>query len=115
MILTPNSPLIRYTGRWNVGETEAVSTANGSYAEFAFSGECAVVEFGVDHCTVPFPRVYIAVDGGAKVEVPIDRFIRISADDSNLFAACNREIAVFVFGKNHTLCCNFTGNVGMLF
>jgi len=83
MILSPNNPLIRYTGRWNISESEAVSTANGSYAEFAFSGECAVVEFGVDHCTVPFPRVYIAVDGGAKVEVPIDRFIRISADDGD--------------------------------
>lgn len=81
MILKPDSPLIRYTGRWNVGETEAVSTANGSYAEFAFSGECAVVEFGVDHCTVPFPRVCIAVDGGAKVEVPLDKFIRVSAEE----------------------------------
>ncbi len=81
MILSPNSPLIRYTGRWNVSESEAVSTANGSYAEFAFSGECAVVEFGIDHCTVPFPRVYISVDGGAKIEVPLDKFIRISAGD----------------------------------
>ena len=83
MILSPNSPLIRYTGRWNVSETEAVSTANGSYAEFAFSGECAVVEFGIDHCTVPFPRVYISVDNGANIEVPIDKFIRISADDGD--------------------------------
>ncbi|MBR5312860.1 MAG: hypothetical protein IKU40_08280 [Clostridia bacterium] len=81
MILTPDSSLIRYTGRWNVSETEAVSTANGSYAEFAFSGECAVIEFGIDHCTIPFPRVYICVDGGADIEVPLDKFIRISAED----------------------------------
>ncbi len=81
MILKPNSPLIRYTGRWNVSETEAVSTANGSYAEFAFSGECAVVEFGIDDCTIPYPRVYISVDKGACIEVPLDKFIRISAED----------------------------------
>ena len=87
MILSPDSCLIRYTGRWNVTADEvgaaAVSTANGSYAEFAFSGECAVIEFGIDGCTVPFPRVYISVDGGADVEVPIDKFIRISAGDGS--------------------------------
>ncbi|MBQ2278083.1 MAG: hypothetical protein II333_05880 [Clostridia bacterium] len=83
MILTPDSPLIRYTGRWNVGGTEAVSTANGSYAEFAFSGECAVIEFGIGHCTIPFPRVYISADGGADIEVPVDKFIRISAEDGD--------------------------------
>ena len=81
MILSPDSSLIRYTGRWNVSETEAVSTANGSYVEFAYSGECAVIEFGIDGCTVPFPRVYISVDGGADIEVPLDKFIRISAED----------------------------------
>ena len=83
MLLTPDSPRIRYTGRWNIGASESVSTANGSYAEFAFSGECAVIEFGIDHCTIPFPRVYISVDGGADVEVPIDKFIRISAEDGD--------------------------------
>ena len=83
MILTPDSPSVRYTGRWNITESEAVSSANGSYFEFAFAGECAVIEFGIDHCTVPFPRVYISVDGGANVEVPLDKFIRISAEDGS--------------------------------
>ncbi|MGN1346746.1 MAG: GDSL-type esterase/lipase family protein [Eubacteriales bacterium] len=81
MILKPNDSLIRYTGRWDVSEAEAVSTANGSYAEFAFSGETAVLEFGVDGCRVPFPRIYLSVDRGACVEVPLDRFIRVSAAD----------------------------------
>lgn len=85
MLLSPDSPLIRYTGRWKIGSAEAVSTANGSYAEFAFSGECAVIEFGIDHCTAPFPRVYISVDNGANVEVPLDKFIRISAEDGEHF------------------------------
>lgn len=83
MLVRPNSELIRYTGRWNVGETEAVSTANGSYIEFAFSGECAVLEFDVEACVQPFPRIYIVVDGGAKLETPVDPFIRISARDGS--------------------------------
>lgn len=99
MLLSPNSPYIRYTGRWNVSESEAVSTANGSYAEFAFSGECAVVEFGIDHCTVPFPRVYISADGGADIEVPLDKFIRISAPGGNSIPAEDGEHTVRIILK----------------
>lgn len=81
MIISHNSDKIRYTGRWNIGEKGAISTANGSYFEFMFSGECAVVGFDISYCRVPFPHVYISVDGGAKIEVTIDRFVRISADE----------------------------------
>ena len=80
MIINHNSEKIRYTGRWNVGEKGARSTANGSYFEFGFSGECAVIGFDISYCRVPFPHVYISVDDGAKIEVTIDRFVRISAD-----------------------------------
>lgn len=83
MILSPDHPLICYTGRWHISASEAVSTANGSYAEFSFSGECAVLEFGIDHCTIPFPRIYLSVDNGANIEVPLDKFIRISAESTN--------------------------------
>lgn len=81
MIIKPNHPFIRYTGRWNVGETEAVSTANGNYAEFVFAGDTAVITFGIEDCVPPFPHVYIAVDGGARVEVPLEKYIRISAEE----------------------------------
>ena len=81
MLITSNDPLIRYTGRWNVTDTEAVSTANGSYLEFAFTGETAVAEFDITDCRTPFPHVYFSVDHGARIEVPLDKFIRISADE----------------------------------
>lgn len=81
MFIKPDHPYIRYTGRWNVSENEAVSTANGNYAEFTFSGDTAVIEFGMDDCTVPVPHVFIAVDGGARVEVPLEKYIRISAEE----------------------------------
>ncbi len=81
MIIKPNHPYIRYTGRWNVSEAEAVSTANGNYAEFAFAGDTAVITFGIEDCVLPFPHVYIAVDGGARVEVPLEKYIRISAEE----------------------------------
>ncbi len=62
-------------------ENGARTTANGSYFEFMFSGKCAVVGFDISYCRVPFPHVYISVDGGAKIEVSLDRFVRISADE----------------------------------
>ncbi|MBR4961933.1 MAG: hypothetical protein IKY52_13645, partial [Clostridia bacterium] len=74
-----NHPYIRYTGRWNVTESGAVSTANGNYAEFAFVGDTAVIGFDMEGCIFPVPHVYIAVDNGARVELPLEKYIRVSA------------------------------------
>ena len=81
MIIKSNDEKIRYTGRWNVTETSATSTANGNYFEFMYSGECAVIGFDMWYTRIPLPRIYISVDDGAKVEVQIDRYIRISAEE----------------------------------
>lgn len=80
MIIKPNSDFIRYTGRWNIGENEAVSTANGSYAEFSYSGSCAVLEFGTENLVTPYPHIYISADNGAYIETSTDKFIRVSAE-----------------------------------
>lgn len=80
MIIKPNNSKIRYTGRWNVSEASATSTANGNYFEFMFKGECAIIGFDTSYLRVPFPHVYISVDDGAKIEVSLDRFVRISAE-----------------------------------
>lgn len=81
MIIKANHPKIRYTGRWNIGEESARTSANGNYFEFMYSGECAVLGFDISYARIPFPRVYISVDGGANIESTIDRYIRISADE----------------------------------
>jgi len=81
MIIKCNNDKIRYTGRWNINESSATSTANGNYFEFIYSGECAVIGFDTSYVRVPFPHVYISVDGGANVEVSLDRFVRISAEE----------------------------------
>ncbi len=81
MIINANSDKVRYTGRWNILDTAATSTANGSYFEFAYSGECAVIEFDISDLSVPFPHIYISADGGACVETVLDKFIRISGED----------------------------------
>lgn len=80
MIIKHNSGKIRYTGRWNITEESASSTANGNYFEFAYTGECAVIGFDTSYARIAFPHIYISVDGGASIEVTLDRYVRISAE-----------------------------------
>jgi len=80
MIITADNKKIRYTGRWNVKDKSATSTANGNYFEFMYKGECAVIGFDTSYLRVAFPHIYISVDDGAFIEVSLDRFIRISSD-----------------------------------
>ena len=71
---------IRYTGRWNKKEGNVTSTSNGSYFEFMFFGESAVIHFDVSDCVVPYPHIYISVDSGAMIECVLQPYIRISAE-----------------------------------
>ena len=81
MVIHCTDDKIRYTGRWNVTETTATSTANGSYFEFVFHGENAVIRFDLSHTVIPRPHVYVCVDDGARVEVPLEPFMRIFAEE----------------------------------
>lgn len=80
MIIKHDDNQIRYTGRWNIDTNASVSTANGSYFEFMYEGECAVIEFDISENQIPYPHIYINVDDGANIEVTLDKFIRISAE-----------------------------------
>jgi len=80
MKIKPTDKKIKFSERWNVTENTAVCTANGNTAEFIFKGDMAILEFDVSSCRNPYPHIYIIVDNGAKIEVPIDKYIRIGAD-----------------------------------
>lgn len=69
---------IRLTGRWDTSEEGcAVTTTTGAYIEFAFEGDMALVRFDIDMNAAPLLHLWIEVDGGARVETPIDRYLRI--------------------------------------
>lgn len=89
---------VRLTGRWTrmkedgkdyhrfVQAVAAYTTtsAPGSYFELAFAGKVAVLEFDLGYLAQPFPHLWISVDGGARMEVPVDRYLRIEApEDGN--------------------------------
>ena len=84
MFIRYNEPAVRLTGRWYKNENFAVSTATGSKIEFSFYGDMAVMHFDMTFSEHPYPHVWIQVDGGAKVEATIERFMRIRADNNGI-------------------------------
>ncbi|MBQ3090844.1 MAG: hypothetical protein IJD21_09860 [Oscillospiraceae bacterium] len=74
-----NTENIRYTGRWYVTEQSAIATAPGSRFQLAFSGHSIVLHFDIEFISSPPPHLWISVDDGARIEVPIDRHLRLQA------------------------------------
>lgn len=79
MFIGVNDKSIRFTGRWDIGEKSAVTTAPGGMIEIAYSGRAAVLHFNTDMNMHPYPHLWITVDDGAKIEVPVDHVLRIEA------------------------------------
>ncbi len=76
--LSYRDPSVRLTGRWDVTDPAcAVTTTTGAYVEFAFEGDMALVRFDTSANATPIVHVWIEVDGGARVEAPLDRYLRI--------------------------------------
>lgn len=95
MFLKFDHESIRLSGRWDKrGETtwykkieSAVTTTTGSKIEFAFRGKMAVMHFDTTWSENPCPHLWIIVDSGVKIEVPLDRFIRIEAETDGVHIA----------------------------
>ncbi len=76
---------IRYTGRWGTvnswgAKNYMTAAAPGSYFEFSFKGNYAEMQFYTEMSYEPHGHVYIEVDGGARVESTIQKYIRITAN-----------------------------------
>ncbi len=94
MFIPWNSPSVRLTGRWSRLESDVTdyhifnkptaaytaATAPGSYFEAAFTGERALLKFDMRFMTGPVPHLWVSVDGGARAEVPLDRYLAVEAD-----------------------------------
>ena len=72
---------IRLTGRWDTtNPAYAETTATGSYLEFSFEGDMALFHFDVTTNATPRLHLWIEVDGGARVEAPIDHYLRVKTN-----------------------------------
>ena len=70
---------IQLTGRWDVSNPAyAETTTTGSYLEFAFEGDMALFHFDVTTNATPRLHLWIEVDGGVRVETPVDSYLRVS-------------------------------------
>ncbi len=84
MFLNAKHNSIRYIGRWDTAGDNAITTAPGAMIEIAYSGKAAVLHFDTYMNMHPYPHIWISVDGGAKVEAPVDRVLRIEAADDGV-------------------------------
>lgn len=80
--MNTNTKNIRYVGRWQVTEQSAVATAPGSRFRLAFRGDSVVLHFNTEFLSSPPPHLWISVDGGARIEVPVDRHLRLQAKET---------------------------------
>lgn len=71
---------IKYIGRWAPYEDSMTATAVGSRFTVNFKGKKAILHFDTFFNQAPLPHLWLQVDGGAKVEVTLDRYIRIVAN-----------------------------------
>lgn len=81
MFIKTTDDAVRFTGRWNVTEDSATTTAPGGMIEIAYSGTAAVLHFDLTMNMHPYPHLWVSVDNGAKIEVPVDHVIRVEAPD----------------------------------
>ena len=86
---------VRLTGRWSRNykprfdhhifnqptTAYTTTTAAGSYFELAFTGDCARLHFDLGYLAQPYPHLYISVDGGARIEAPVDRYLRVETEE----------------------------------
>lgn len=71
---------VRLTGRWDQRDPKcATTTATGSYLEFAFEGRMAVAHFDTVLNATPRLHLWIELDGGNRIEAPIDSHLRVHA------------------------------------
>ncbi len=81
MFFNHTSPSVRLTGRFAPDGDAMTATATGSRIEIAYRGEQIVLSFNIEHCVEPRPHLWLRLDGGARVETAVDRWLTVEAEE----------------------------------
>lgn len=93
--MIPVTQATRFVGRWVVNENVAKTTAPGAYFDLAFSGQQLIMHFETKWLLSPLPHLWVQVDHGARIEVPIDKHLRVWASEPG-----NHIVRVIYKGAN---------------
>ena len=74
---------ISYTGRFSLYEGAMTTTTSGSQIKIAFKGDTIRLLFDVKTNERTMPHLWLVLDGGAKVEMPVDAFLRLETTPGN--------------------------------
>ena len=77
MFYSCHHPSIRYNGRFAEVCGNMTATACGAGFTIAFSGKSILLQLDVSGCQHPLPHLWLQLDDGAKVEVPLDKYLRL--------------------------------------
>lgn len=81
-MITCTDSSVRLVGRWYIAEGRAFTTTPGAHFWMAFSGQYAILHFSTKWMAPPYPHLWISIDGGPQMEVPVDRALRIHTQHS---------------------------------
>lgn len=81
MFFPCTDPSVRATGRFGLHDGKLTATAAGSKLEIAFSGCRCRLHFDLSWSTVPYPHLWMQVDGGARFETPLDRYLLVECSE----------------------------------
>lgn len=82
MFYSANNAHIRYIGRWAALREGMATTAPGAFLELSFTGTLITLHFDIETLSHPFPHLWIELDGENLIEVPVDRYLKISAKET---------------------------------
>ncbi len=68
-----------FVGRWAIDNNVAKTTTPGAYFDLAFSGQELIMHFETKWLLSPAPHLWVQVDNGDRVEVPLDKHLRVWA------------------------------------
>ena len=70
-------------GSWNK-DPKMTAACAGSRFYFAYRGKLCRMKFDTNLNQGPMPHLWVRVDDGARVEVPLDRYLRVDASDDGV-------------------------------
>lgn len=79
MFVPHSSASVRFTGRFAPDGDAMTATATGSRIEIAYRGSQIVLSFNIDNCVLPYPHIWLRLDGGARFESAVDRWLTVEA------------------------------------
>lgn len=77
MFVPYSDPSVDFIGRFAPLGNAMATVTPGSSFRIAFCGKSIVLHFDIENCVVPYPHIWVQIDGGMRAETHVDRWVRL--------------------------------------